>query len=90
MREELNSLAPGWIRGFSEKKHLNARGFAQEYLRSCMGYGRGRSIKSRGKSSSLHSKKFFAWGIRVFVSDVTSGGLLGHLGPLCLAMGANR
>jgi len=32
-----------------------------------MGYGRGRSIKSRGKSSSLHSKKFFAWGIRVFV-----------------------
>jgi len=24
------------------------------------------------------------------VSDVISGGLLGHLGPLCLALGANR
>jgi len=24
-----------------------------------------------------------------FVSDVISGGLLGHLGPLCLALGAN-
>jgi len=24
------------------------------------------------------------------VSDVISGGLLGHLGPLCLALGPNR
>jgi len=24
------------------------------------------------------------------VSDIISGGLLGHLGPLCLALGANR
>jgi len=24
------------------------------------------------------------------VSDVISGGVLGHLGPLCLALGANR
>jgi len=35
-------------------------------------------------------KKFFAWGVRVFVSDVISGGVLGHLGPLCQALGANR
>jgi len=35
-------------------------------------------------------KKFFAWGVRFFVSDVMSGGLLGHLGPLCLALGTNR
>jgi len=34
-------------------------------------------------------KKFFAWGWGFFVSDVISGGLLGHLGPLCLALGAN-
>jgi len=35
-------------------------------------------------------KNFFAWGVRVFfVSDVISGGLLGHLGPFCLAWGAN-
>jgi len=32
----------------------------------------------------------FAWGLRFFVSDVISGGLFGHLGPLCLALGANR
>jgi len=25
-----------------------------------------------------------------FVNDVISGGLLGYLGPLCLALGANR
>jgi len=27
-------------------------------------------------------KKIFAWGCRFFVSDVISGRLLGHLGPL--------
>jgi len=35
-------------------------------------------------------KKIFAWGARFFVSDVISGGLLDHLGPFCLALGANR
>jgi len=34
-------------------------------------------------------KKFFAWGCGIFVSNVISGGLSGHLGPLCLALGAN-
>ena len=34
-------------------------------------------------------KKFFARGCGFFVSDVISGGHLGHLGPLCLALGAN-
>jgi len=27
---------------------------------------------------------------RFFVSDIINGGLLGHLGPLCLALGANH
>jgi len=35
-------------------------------------------------------KKFFAWGCEFFVSNVISGRLLGHLGPLYLALGANR
>ena len=49
------------------------------------------SLKTRGKSSSLHSKKYFLLGgCGFFVSDVISGGLLGHLGPLCLALGANH
>jgi len=29
-------------------------------------YRIGQSLKRRGKSSSLHSKKFFAWGMRFF------------------------
>ena len=32
-------------------------------------------------------QKFFAWGYRFFASDVTSGVLLDHLGPLCLDPG---
>ena len=33
---------------------------------------------------------FFLGGCGLAVSDVISGGLLGPLGPLCLALGANR
>jgi len=39
----------------------------------------------------VHTQKiFFGWGCRFFVSDVISGGLLGHLGPLHLAWGSNH
>jgi len=65
MSKRLLRHCPGGF-GIFGKKRLNTRGFAREYLRSCTGYGRGRSVKRRGKSSSLHSKKFFAWGVRVF------------------------
>jgi len=82
---------PAAFGDFRKKKRLNARGFAREFLRSGMLYRPGKSHKGRGKSSSLHSKKkFSAWGYWCFVSDVISGGLLGHLGPLCLALGTNR
>jgi len=84
-----NSLASGCFRGFSEKKRLNACGFAWEFLWSDMLYRPGKSLKRHGKSSSLHSKNNFLLG-GVFVSDVISRGLLGHLGPLCLALSANR
>jgi len=53
--------------------------------------GPGRSVIRRGKSFSLHSKKHFCLGgAGFFVSDVISGRLLGHLGLLCLALGANH
>ena len=54
--------------GFGDfrKKHLNARGFAREFLRSGMLYSPGKSLKRRGKSSSLHSKKIFCLGVRIF------------------------
>jgi len=54
-------------------------------------YRPGKSLKRHSKSSSLHLKKNFLLGeFGFFVSDVIIGGLLGHLGPLCLALGANR
>jgi len=72
------------IQGFSEKKCLSACGFAREFLRSGTLYRPNKSLKRRGKSSSLHLKKNFCLGaVGFFVSDVISGGLLGHLGQLC-------
>jgi len=63
----LTLCCPAAFGDFRKKKRLNARGFAREYLRSCSGYGPGRSVKRRDKSSSLHLKKFFAWGVRFFL-----------------------
>ena len=51
---------------FQKKKHRNARGFAREFLQSYNGYEPGRSVKRRSKSSSLHSKQFFVWVVRIF------------------------
>jgi len=86
-----NTLASARIRGFLDKKCLNACGFAREFLRSGVLYRPGKSLKRCGKSSSLQLKKIYLFGgCGFFVSDVISGGLLGHLGPLCLALGANR
>jgi len=75
----------------SQKNSRFERGFAREFLRSCMLYRPGKSIEKRGQTSTLDSKKNFlcgGWGLSV--SDVISGRLLGHLGPLGLALGANR
>ena len=63
----LNSLASGCFRGFSEKKRLNARGFARKFFRSGMLCRPGKSLKRRNKSSSLHSKKFFCLGGTFFL-----------------------
>jgi len=46
--------------------------------------------KTREVFLSALEKKFLLGGCVFFVSDDISGGLLGHLGPLCLALGANR
>ena len=87
----LDTLASSRKMGFSKKKHRNASGFVLELLRSCTDYGPGRSVKRCGKSSRVHSKKIFLVGVcGFFLSDVISGGLLGHLGPLYLALGPNR
>ena len=58
----MNSLASAWIQGFLEKKRLIERGFARDFLQSGTLYRPGESLKRRGKSSSLHSKKMFCLG----------------------------
>jgi len=50
-------------------------------------------FKSSNGSASLvdcNRKKIFCLGVRFFLSDVTSGGLFGNLGNLCLTLGVNR
>ena len=49
----LTHWRPTAFRDF-RKKRLNARGFVREFLQSNMLYRPGKSLKRRGKSSSLH------------------------------------
>jgi len=64
---DLTLRRPAAFGDFRKKQRLNARVFLQEYLRSCTGYEPGRSIKRRGKFSSLHSKKSFCLGVAFFL-----------------------
>jgi len=57
---------PAAFGDFREKKHLNARGFAQEYLRSCSGIDLVEASKDAASLLVCTRKKFFAWGMRVF------------------------
>jgi len=57
---------PAAFGDFQKKKRLNARGFVWEFLQSGMLYRPSKSLKRRDKSSSLHSKKIFCLGVRVF------------------------
>jgi len=54
----------------------------------------GRELFKGSKDLASHlvctQKKFFAWGYGFFVSNVISGGLFDHFGPLHLALGPNR
>jgi len=49
-----NTLMSGWNKGFSRRKHWNARGFACDFLRSGKCYWPSQKLKRRGKSCSLH------------------------------------
>jgi len=59
---DLDSLASGCFQGLSERKRLNARGLAREFLWSGMLYRPGKSLKRRGKCFSLQSEKIFCLG----------------------------
>jgi len=79
-----NTLVSGCFWGFSKEECLNPRGFAREYLCSCTGYRPGRSVKTRQVLYIALENIFLVRECGFFVSDVISGGLLGHLGPLFL------
>jgi len=61
----LNTLASGRNHELSHQDNWIARGFAQKFLQYAKCYRPSQRPKS-GKSSSLHSKKNFAWGVQVF------------------------
>jgi len=89
--EIVNTLASGCFRGFSEKKLPKRMWLCAGISPLLFGlWTWSKGQKTRQVFWSALEKKFFAWEMRVFVSDVISGGLLGHLGPLCLALGANH
>jgi len=67
MFDILSLWRPAAFGYFQKKKRLNAHGFVWEYLRSCLSYGPGRSVKRCGKSSSLHLKKIFCLGVAGFL-----------------------
>ena len=88
---KLNPLTLWRPLGFGnfQKKRLNAHGFALEFLRSGMLERPGKSLKRRSNLLVCTRKNNFLHG-GGFVSDIISGGLLGHLDSLFLALGANR
>jgi len=58
----INFLASGCFQGFSEKKRLNARGFAREFLWSSMLYRPGESLKNAASLLVCTRKKIFLLG----------------------------
>jgi len=87
----LNSLASAWFPGFSKKKnastHVALRGNFSSLVCST---GLVKVSKDAASLLVCTRKKIFCLGDAGFLSEVISGRLLGHLGPLCLALGANR
>jgi len=86
-------LTPWRLGGFGDFRKKNSS-FWLPYQSPSSSADSGREMfnGSNGSASLVDctQKNFFAWGCGFFVSDIISGGLLGHLGPLCLALGANR
>ena len=79
--------------GFGDFRKKNSR-FRLPYQRPSSSAHCARELfsGSNGLASLVDctQKNFLLGGCGFFVSDVISGGFFGHLGPLCLALGANR
>ena len=63
---KINTLASGRNLEFSRQNNQIARGFAQEFIWSGKRCIPSQRLKRCGKSSSLHSKKSFWFGMRIF------------------------
>jgi len=83
-----NTFAPGLIQAVHAKTAGSHGALRGNFSGKC--YRPGQSSKDLASLVVCTRKKFFGWGMRFFVSDVISVGLLGRLGSLCLALGANR
>jgi len=86
-----NAFRTGWFLRFSQK----ISSFRLPYQRPSSSADCARELfNGSNRSASLvdgtRKKIFCLEGCGFFVSDVISAGLLGHLGQLCLALGANR
>jgi len=85
----LNSFAPRLIQAVNAKtpgSHVVLHGNFSSLVSAT---DPAKSSKHLASLCSLHSN-IFGWGCGFVVSDIISGGLLGHLGPLHLALGPNR
>jgi len=93
IEDYLSSLTLWRLGGFGDFRKKNSS-FRLPYQRPSSSANCARELfnGSNGSASLVDctQKNCFAWGCRFFVSDIISGGLLGHLGPLCLAVAANR
>jgi len=87
----LYTLASGGFEGFSQKKTTRLH-MVLHTQNSGAESGRELFTGSKDLASLLvcTRKKFLLGVCGFFVSDIRSGGLLGHLGPLHLALGSNR
>jgi len=86
-------LTPWRLGGFGDFRKKNSS-FRLPYQRPSSSADCARELLNGSNGSvslvDCTRKKIFCLGGAGFLSDVISGGLLGHLGPLCLALGANR
>jgi len=88
MALQVNFFTSGKFRGFLNKTNGSHVACMSVTLGSTVEESCSKAQKTR-QVLQFAMKIFFGWGCGFFVSDITSGGLLGHLGPLHLALGPN-
>ena len=86
----INTLASGRKRGFSNRNTATHVTLRRNYSAPLRVTDLVEASKDAASLPECNRKKFLVGRCGFFVSDVISGRLLGPLGPLYLALGANR